>query len=213
MAARSRPTRCSWPPARCPRPSGWPVAVSGPVRFPPMTAGTRALPGVYAAGDAACFPDALPRRASAHPALGGRRQAGHGGGPRDRRTRPSEPAPPMFWSDQHGRRIQLVGHAPSECEIELDGDPERGGPFDRWISAGRRCRRCRSLAGSAARTPWPRCSSAGRMLWAGRARWTQMPRGAPQRAAEQKLDRVAGAHCNRQTPRQNRGKTNDISFP
>ncbi len=43
----------------------------------------------------------------------------------------------MFWSDQHGRRIQLVGHASAVCEIEFEGDREGGGPFVAWITRER----------------------------------------------------------------------------
>ena len=43
----------------------------------------------------------------------------------------------MFWSDQHGQRIQLVGHAPADCLIELDGDPAQREPFAAWITRGR----------------------------------------------------------------------------
>ncbi len=92
------------------------------------------LPGVYAAGDAACFPDPHLRQriptqhweaaarqgaAVAHAVCG---------------LRAPSPVPAMFWSDQHGHRIQLVGHAPPDCEIELDGDPAEGGPFAAWIT-------------------------------------------------------------------------------
>ena len=128
-----RPTRCSSPPARPLRRSGLPRAASGPARSPPTRGGRTRLPGVYAAGDAACFPD---------PYLGERVPTPHWEaavrqGAAVARSivglEPSTPVPPMFWSDQHGRRIQLVGHAPPQCEIELDGDPESGEPFTAWI--------------------------------------------------------------------------------
>ncbi len=108
----------------------------GPGSIPTDRGGRTRLPGVYAAGDAACFPD---------PYLGERAPTQHWEaavrqGAAVARSivglEPSAPVPPMFWSDQHGQRIQLVGHAPPQCEIELDGDPESGEPFTAWIRRG-----------------------------------------------------------------------------
>ena len=97
--------------------------------------GRTALPGVYAAGDAASFPHALHGRlptphweaavtqalAVAHAITG-------------------TPAPPRgpaaFWSDQYGSRIQLIGHAPPGSEIELDAPDGADGPFAAWITCG-----------------------------------------------------------------------------
>jgi hypothetical protein len=46
----------------------------------------------------------------------------------------------MFWSDQYGRRIQLVGHARPDCLIELQGDAAGGAPFVAWMHhRGRPC--------------------------------------------------------------------------
>jgi 3-phenylpropionate/trans-cinnamate dioxygenase ferredoxin reductase subunit len=99
--------------------------------------GRTALPGVYAAGDAACFPDPLLAR----PVPSQHWEAAVRQGIAVARSivgiAPSPPAPSMFWSDQHGHRIQFVGHAAPDCEIELDGDPA-GGSFAAWITrAGR----------------------------------------------------------------------------
>jgi len=117
--------------------TGWLAASGlGPGPIPTDHGGRTRFPGVYAAGDAACFPD---------PYFGERAATQHWEAAVRQGTavaraivglEPSEPVPPMFWSDQHGRRIQLVGHAPPQCEIELDGDPEGGEPFTAWISRG-----------------------------------------------------------------------------
>jgi len=111
----------------------------GPGAIPTDAAGRTAHPGVYAAGDAARFPD---------PYLGERVPSQHWEAAVRQGTAvaraivglaPAEPVPPMFWSVQHGHRIQLVGHAPPDCEIELDGNPTAGsGQFAAWITrAGR----------------------------------------------------------------------------
>lgn len=87
------------------------------------------VPRVYAAGDAACTPD--PYLDAAVPTQHWESAARQGaavaltilGLP------PGVQQPQMFWSDQHGRRIQLVGHAGSDCLVELDGDATTGEPF------------------------------------------------------------------------------------
>jgi NADPH-dependent 2,4-dienoyl-CoA reductase/sulfur reductase-like enzyme len=100
--------------------------------------GRTSIASVYAAGDAACFPCALtgahmptPHWESAarqgllvaHSILGA--------------VPPATP-PAMFWSDQHGSRIQFVGHAPCGSAIEIEGAEDLAGPFAAWIScAGR----------------------------------------------------------------------------
>ena len=37
---------------------------------------------------------------------------------------PVAPAPPSFWTDQYGIRVQLIGDAREADEVEIDGDPE-----------------------------------------------------------------------------------------
>ncbi len=97
-------------------------------------AGRTRWPDVYAAGDAACFPD---------PYLGAHVPTQHWEAAVRQGTAvaraivglvPVEVPPPMFWSDQHGRRIQLVGHAPAGCEIEYEGDPGAEQPFVAWLT-------------------------------------------------------------------------------
>jgi 3-phenylpropionate/trans-cinnamate dioxygenase ferredoxin reductase subunit len=96
--------------------------------------GRTELPGVYAAGDAACFPDPSLER----PAPSQHWEAAVRQGVAVARSivglSPAPPAPSMFWSDQHGHRIQFVGHAAPDCEIEFDGDPAAGGSFAAWIA-------------------------------------------------------------------------------
>lgn len=106
------------------------------------------LPEVYAAGDAACFPDPHSGKRSPTPHWEAAVRQGMAVAHSIVGMRPREPVPPMFWSDQYGRRIQFVGDAPAECEIELDyGVSERletahietrlanspGAPLAAWI--------------------------------------------------------------------------------
>ena len=110
----------------------------GPGAISTDAGGRTALPGVYAAGDAACFPDPY----TGQPVPSQHWEAAVRQGVAVARSivglPPAPPAPSMFWSDQHGHRIQFVGHGASDCEIELDGDPAAGGSFAAWIArAGR----------------------------------------------------------------------------
>ena len=88
---------------------------------------------VYAAGDAACYPGPHPgRRIPTQHWEGAARQ----GATVARSLLGGEPLPEppsMFWSDQHGRRIQLVGHSPEGGDVELDGDPATS-DFIAWIT-------------------------------------------------------------------------------
>jgi NADPH-dependent 2,4-dienoyl-CoA reductase/sulfur reductase-like enzyme len=100
--------------------------------------GRTALPRIYAAGDAACAAD--PYLGEALPTQHWEAAARQGAAvARTILDLPPAPAtPPMFWSDQHGRRIQLVGHARPECLIELRGDVTGGAPFVAWMHHGGR---------------------------------------------------------------------------
>lgn len=100
--------------------------------------GQTTLPGVWAAGDAASFPDPFgtdhvltPHWESAvrQGTAVARGLLGEAG---------AEHVPSMFWSDQHGRRIQMVGHAPAPAETELDGEPMPDAPFAVRIGRGGR---------------------------------------------------------------------------
>lgn len=95
--------------------------------------GRTRFPGIYAAGDAACFPDLYLGERTPTPHWEAAARQGAAVARAIIGLKPSEPVPSMFWSDQHGRRIQLVGHAPPQCEIEFDGDTESGEPFTAWI--------------------------------------------------------------------------------
>jgi 3-phenylpropionate/trans-cinnamate dioxygenase ferredoxin reductase component len=100
--------------------------------------GRTGRPGVYAAGDVACFPDPYLGEPAPTPHWESAARQGAAVARAIVGLDPAPAAPPMFWSDQHGRRIQLIGHAPQGCRIELDGDPEDGGPFAAWVThAGR----------------------------------------------------------------------------
>jgi len=111
----------------------------GPGSLATDAGGRTECPGVYAAGDAASFPD---------PYLGERIPSQHWEaavrqGIAVARTivglPPAASVPSMCWSDQHGHRIQLVGHPSRDCEIELDGDPAAGS-FAAWITRAGRAR-------------------------------------------------------------------------
>jgi NADPH-dependent 2,4-dienoyl-CoA reductase/sulfur reductase-like enzyme len=110
---------------------GLPAAEVGGI--PTDASGRTTVPGVYAAGDAACAWHALLGRrlrvehwtsaagqgaAVAHAILGD--------------DRPHQ-ALPYFWSDQFGLRVQYVGHAEGWAAVELDGEP--GSFVARYIAA------------------------------------------------------------------------------
>jgi NADPH-dependent 2,4-dienoyl-CoA reductase/sulfur reductase-like enzyme len=95
--------------------------------------GRTSIPRVYAAGDAACAPDPYLGAAVAtqHWEAAARQGAAVA---LTILGRPPAPRPPaMFWSDQHGRRIQVVGHAGPNCTVALDGDAASGEPFTAWM--------------------------------------------------------------------------------
>jgi len=85
-------------------------------------AGRTALPGVFAAGDAACRPD--PR--TGRPVAGGHWESASREGAAVAAAllgRPARPAgPPSFWSDQHGIRLQCVGDPRDAEEVLAHGD-------------------------------------------------------------------------------------------
>ncbi len=95
--------------------------------------GRTALPDVYAAGDAACFPDPLLGRRVPTPHWEAAARQGVAVAHAITGTCPPADMPAMFWSDQHGSRIQLVGHAADADEIEIDGEMDDG-PFAAWIT-------------------------------------------------------------------------------
>ena len=99
--------------------------------------GRSALPGIYAAGDAACFPDPAT---GCHLPTQHWEAAAHQGAAVARAIvgEPDQAAqPPMFWTDQHGVRIQFVGHAGTADRIDIDGDPHTP-DFTAWLIAGER---------------------------------------------------------------------------
>jgi NADPH-dependent 2,4-dienoyl-CoA reductase/sulfur reductase-like enzyme len=96
--------------------------------------GRTVLPAVYAAGDAACYPDPASGRhvSTQHWEAAARQGADVGRTIAGLEPRPA--APGMFWSDQHGIRLQYVGHGEGAEEVEFDGDPGTG-DFTAWILA------------------------------------------------------------------------------
>lgn len=86
--------------------------------------GRTALPGVFAAGDAARPWDA---KARAHARSEHWEAAARQGAAAGRAMLGLPPAPgaaPVFWSDQYGVRIQFAGIADGHDEVEMDGDPD-----------------------------------------------------------------------------------------
>jgi 3-phenylpropionate/trans-cinnamate dioxygenase ferredoxin reductase component len=99
--------------------------------------GRTALPGIYAAGDAACFQDPATGQ---HIPTQHWEAAAHQGAT-VAHTIVGAPAgaeqPPMFWSDQHGVRIQFVGSSEGADRIETEGELEVP-DFTAWLMHGER---------------------------------------------------------------------------
>lgn len=101
----------------------------GPRLIPTDAAGCTVLPGVYAAGDAACFPGPYTGERIATPHWEAAARQGTAVA-RAIVGLPVQPAlPAMFWTDQHGHRIQLVGHAQPDSDIHLNGNAGDDEPF------------------------------------------------------------------------------------
>ena len=98
--------------------------------------GRTELPGVYAAGDAAAVYDPFLARN----VLSGHWEAAARQGVQVATSilgREPAPAPlSSFWSDQYGKRIQYLGHAPLADAIEIDGDPAAGDFVAHYTRAG-----------------------------------------------------------------------------
>jgi NADPH-dependent 2,4-dienoyl-CoA reductase/sulfur reductase-like enzyme len=110
-----------------------PLAPGGGV--PTDACGRTALPGVYACGDVASpwRPDLGRHIRLEHwtAAAGGGRSVAAAILGRDR----PDPAPPYFWSDMFGWRLQMVGHPGAELDVELE-DGGGGGFVARYRDAG-----------------------------------------------------------------------------
>ncbi|MGZ4268509.1 MAG: NAD(P)/FAD-dependent oxidoreductase [Solirubrobacteraceae bacterium] len=107
--------------------TGWLAGCGlGPGAIATDAAGRTALPGVYAAGDAAGAGhwEAAARQGAAVAAaiLG---QA------------PAPAAVPSFWSDQHGVRLQFAGNASGHDRVAVDGDPAAGDARALYLRDGR----------------------------------------------------------------------------
>jgi NADPH-dependent 2,4-dienoyl-CoA reductase/sulfur reductase-like enzyme len=95
----------------------------GPGAVPVDSLGRTAIPGIYAAGDVSGqFAPALGTHLRTEHWEAAARQ-----GARAARAMlgldPPADAAPSFWSDQHGVRIQFVGHADVADRLEIDGEP------------------------------------------------------------------------------------------
>ena len=86
-------------------------------------AGRTAIPGIFAAGDASAQFE--PRRSAYVRTEHWQAAAGQGAGAARAMLGLQTPAaaPPSFWSDQHGVRIQFVGDASGADRLEIDGRP------------------------------------------------------------------------------------------
>ena len=87
-------------------------------------AGRTTLPGVFAAGDASRpYDPRLGRHVrSEHWEAAARQGAAAARAMLGLETPPA--APPAFWSDQHGVRIQFVGHPHGADAVDIVGDPD-----------------------------------------------------------------------------------------
>jgi 3-phenylpropionate/trans-cinnamate dioxygenase ferredoxin reductase subunit len=100
-------------------------------------AGRTAIPHVYAAGDVCrAFDGFLGRHSRGEHWDAAARQGAAVALAMLGAEQPS-PALPSFWSDQHGIRIQYVGHAEDADRAQIDGDPA-GGDFSVLYSRGER---------------------------------------------------------------------------
>jgi 3-phenylpropionate/trans-cinnamate dioxygenase ferredoxin reductase subunit len=100
-------------------------------------AGRTALPGVFAAGDAALpFDD----RMRGHVRSEHWEAAVRGGQAAARAMLGLEPGralPPSFWSDQYGIRVQYLGRSAGADSVEVDGDPAQRDFAAIWRRDGR----------------------------------------------------------------------------
>jgi NADPH-dependent 2,4-dienoyl-CoA reductase/sulfur reductase-like enzyme len=95
----------------------------GPGAVPVDFRGRTAIPGIYAAGDvSAQFEPALGTHVRSEHWEAASRQAARAARAMLALDLPPE-SPPSFWSDQHGVRIQFVGHAGVADRVEIDGEP------------------------------------------------------------------------------------------
>lgn len=97
------------------------------------------VPGIYAAGDIACYPDPLTgeRARIEHWTVAerqGQTVAANMLGDRKRFD-----SAPFFWSEQFGTTIRYTGYAPRWDQVLVDGDIESGSFTIRYFADGQHC--------------------------------------------------------------------------
>jgi 3-phenylpropionate/trans-cinnamate dioxygenase ferredoxin reductase subunit len=138
--------------------------------IPVDRSGRTAIPGIHGAGDAAWFYDPATGRHTPTPHWEAAARQGalvaHAIVDAPLHATP----PPMFWSDQHGARLQFVGRADAADRIEIDGDPDAP-DFTAWL-----IRRERPIGALLAGRP--RALTAVRSRIADGLPWTGLPAAA-----------------------------------
>jgi 3-phenylpropionate/trans-cinnamate dioxygenase ferredoxin reductase subunit len=92
--------------------------------IPVDAAGRTRIPGIYAAGDASRPLDPHTGRHVRTEHWDAAARQGTAAARAILGLEPTPPAIPSFWSDQHGVRIQYLGHAHGADTIVVDGDPD-----------------------------------------------------------------------------------------
>ncbi len=104
----------------------------GPGPIATDAGGRSRVPNVYAAGDAAAFPDPVSGRPLPTPHWEAAARQGAAVARSMLDLAPEADPPAMFWSDQHGLRIQVVGHGADCDRIRVEGALEAA-DFIAWL--------------------------------------------------------------------------------
>ncbi|MGF7216908.1 NADPH-dependent 2,4-dienoyl-CoA reductase/sulfur reductase-like enzyme/nitrite reductase/ring-hydroxylating ferredoxin subunit [Spirosoma lacussanchae] len=94
----------------------------------------RIAPDLYAAGDVAVYPIGDGAQRIEHWKVAG--QQGYVAGLNMAGQQQAYQQVPFFWTNQHGKRINYIGHADSFDDIIYDGDPEKDDAFLAFYVAG-----------------------------------------------------------------------------